>query len=144
MLRPGIEGVTRPDEYCRQRNLPRTTFEQWVRHLVSPEALSKRAENLRKLRQEKLGSHGGNCRSKKRRRPVRHRFGARTDDGPVALRAFWSMHVEAMNWSGMGHAEYAAALGLSPHASHKCAIVSRIPRWKWTGGRCFIRVPGLN
>ncbi|MER9184402.1 hypothetical protein [Mesorhizobium sp. M0767] len=26
------------------------------------------------------------------------------------------MHVEAMNWSGVGHAEYAAALGLSPHA----------------------------
>ena len=26
------------------------------------------------------------------------------------------MHVEAMNWNGMGHAEYAAALGLSPHA----------------------------
>jgi transposase-like protein len=26
------------------------------------------------------------------------------------------MHVEAMNWSGMGHAEYAAALSLSPHA----------------------------
>ncbi|MER8782468.1 transposase [Mesorhizobium sp. M1006] len=26
------------------------------------------------------------------------------------------MHVEAMNWSGMGHAEYAAALGLSPNA----------------------------
>ena len=25
------------------------------------------------------------------------------------------MHVEAMNWSGMGLAEYAAALGLSPH-----------------------------
>ncbi|MGY4400778.1 IS66 family insertion sequence element accessory protein TnpB [Bradyrhizobium sp. USDA 3315] len=24
------------------------------------------------------------------------------------------MHVEAMNWSGMGHAEYTAALGLSP------------------------------
>jgi transposase-like protein len=26
------------------------------------------------------------------------------------------MHVEAMNWSGIGLAEYAAALGLSPHA----------------------------
>ncbi len=26
------------------------------------------------------------------------------------------MHVEALNWSGMGLAEYAAALGLSPHA----------------------------
>jgi hypothetical protein len=62
---------------------------------------------------------GGKSRPKKRRRPVRHRFGARTDDGPIALRAFWSMHVEAMNWSGMGFAEYAAALGLSPHALRK-------------------------
>jgi hypothetical protein len=26
------------------------------------------------------------------------------------------MHVEAMNFSGMGHAEDAAALGLSPHS----------------------------
>jgi hypothetical protein len=26
------------------------------------------------------------------------------------------MHVEAMNFSGMGHAEYAAALSLSPHS----------------------------
>ena len=26
------------------------------------------------------------------------------------------MHIEAMNFSGMGHAEYAAALGLSPHS----------------------------
>jgi hypothetical protein len=29
------------------------------------------------------------------------------------------MHVEAMNWSGVGHAEDAAALGLSPHAPRK-------------------------
>jgi hypothetical protein len=84
-----------------------------------PEALRKRAGNLRKLRQERPGKQGGKSRPKKRRRPVRHRFGTRTDDGPIALRAFWSMHVEAMNWSGMGHAEYAAALGLSPHALRK-------------------------
>jgi hypothetical protein len=45
-----------------------------------------------------------------------HRYSVRTDSGPIALRAFWSMHVDTMNWSGMGHAEYAAALGLSPHA----------------------------
>jgi hypothetical protein len=45
-----------------------------------------------------------------------HRYSVHTDSGPIALRAFWSMHVEAMNWSGMGHAEYAAELGLSPHA----------------------------
>ena len=32
------------------------------------------------------------------------------------FQAFWGMHVEATNFSGMGHAEYAAALGLSPHS----------------------------
>jgi hypothetical protein len=31
-------------------------------------------------------------------------------------RSDWSMHVEAMNFGGMGHAEYAAAFGLSPHS----------------------------
>jgi hypothetical protein len=112
-------GRREAEEYCRRRKLPTATFEQWVRHLVSPADLRKRAESLRKLRQERPGKQGGKSRPKKRRRPVRHRFGARTDDGPVALRAFWSMHVEAMNWSGMGHAEYAAALGLSPHALRK-------------------------
>jgi FG-GAP-like repeat len=30
----------------------------------------------------------------------------------VALRAFWSMHVERMNWSGMEHAKYGGASGL--------------------------------
>jgi hypothetical protein len=29
------------------------------------------------------------------------------------------MHVETMSWSGMGHAEHAAALGLSPHTLRK-------------------------
>jgi hypothetical protein len=33
--------------------------------------------------------------------------------------AFWAMHVEAMNWSGMGVRECAAALRLSPYALHK-------------------------
>jgi hypothetical protein len=39
--------------------------------------------------------------------PRRNRYSVRTDSGPIALRAFWSMHVEALNGSGMGHAEYA-------------------------------------
>ena len=100
------------EEYCRRRKLSRATFERWARHLVSAEELSKRADRLQKLRRKDVKQ-----RAKKRRsRPPRHRYGARTDSGPIALRAFWSMHVEAMNWSGMGLAEYAAALGLSPHA----------------------------
>ena len=56
--------------------------------------------------------------SKRRKRVPRYRYSVRTDFEPIALRAFWGMHVEAMNFSGMGHAEYAAALGLSPHALH--------------------------
>ena len=50
---------------------------------------------------------------------MRRRFGAPTDSGPVTLRAFWSMHVEAMTWSGIGLAEYAAAPRLSPNALRK-------------------------
>jgi hypothetical protein len=54
--------------------------------------------------------HDKKVQSKRRTRPPRYRYGVRTDSGPIALQAFWSMHVEAMNWSGMGYAEYAAAL----------------------------------
>ena len=54
------------------------------------------------------------------------------------------MHIEAMNWCGMGHAEYAVALGLSPHALRIGAIALRNPARNWTGDCCFIRVPGLN
>jgi len=54
---------------------------------------------------------------KRRKRPPRCRYSVRTDSGSIALRAFWSMRVEAMNWrSGMGLAKYAGALGLLPHA----------------------------
>jgi len=47
------------------------------------------------------------------RRQLHHVTG---HDRPIALQAFWSMHVEAMNFSGMGHSEYAAAFGRSPHS----------------------------
>lgn len=104
------------EEYCRRRKLSITTFERWMRHLVSVEDLRKRAEYLRNLRSKELERQGKKGPSKRRKRPPRYRYSVRTDSGPIALQAFWGMHVEAMNWSGMGHAEYAAALGLSPHA----------------------------
>jgi hypothetical protein len=71
-----------------------------------------------KLRQETPERQGKKVQSKRRKRAPRYRYSVRTDFEPIALRAFWGMHVEAMNFSGMGHAEYAAALGLSPHALH--------------------------
>ena len=54
--------------------------------------------------------------SKRRKMAPRYSYSMRTDSKPIALRAFWDMHIEALDWSGMGHAEYAAALGLSPLA----------------------------
>jgi transposase-like protein len=111
-----FRGHQSAQEYCRRRKLPTATFEQWARHLLSPEDLRKHAKDLQKLRREAVERQGENGQSKRRRRPPRYRYSVRTDSGPVALRAFWSMHVEALNWSGMGLAEYAAALGLSPHA----------------------------
>ena len=81
---------------------------------VSPEDLDKRTEHLQKLRREAQVRQGKKGQPKRRKRPPRYRYSVRTDSGPIALRAFWSMHVEAMNWSGMGFAEYAGALGLPP------------------------------
>ena len=109
-------GHQEAEEYCRRRKLSRTTFDRWTRHLVSQKDLRKRTERLQKVRWNELERQAKKGQPKRRRRPPRYRYSARTDSGPIALRAFWSMHVEAMNWSGMGLAEYAAALGLSPHA----------------------------
>lgn len=100
-------------EYCRRRDLSITAFELWTRHLVSADDLRKRAEKLQNLHRKKA------ARSRKKVPPKRPKRPLATAGAPtaalVALRSFWSMHVKAMNWSGMGHAEYAAALGLSPH-----------------------------
>ena len=100
----------------RSASFRRRRLMRWARHLLSAEDLRKRAEHLQELRSEELE---GSARRGSRRHAgglARYRYSVRTDSGPIALRAFWSMHVEAMNWSGMGLAEYAAALGLSPHA----------------------------
>src|SRR6266436_3834537 len=104
------------EHYCRKHNLSTASLMRWARHLVSAEDLRKRSEDLQKLRRKERERQSTNRPPKRSKRPRRNRYSVRTDSGPIALRAVWSMHVEAMNWSGMGHAEYAAALGLSPHA----------------------------
>ena len=64
--------------------------------VVSSEAQEKRREKARSL-------------SFRREHAVRNR----------AVQAYWAMHVEAMNWSGMSAREYAAALHLSPTSLRK-------------------------
>ena len=129
---------------CRRRDLSTATLLLWARHLLSPEDLRKRGEHLRNLRRETPERQVKKGRSKRRKRPPRYRYSVRTDSGPIALRAFWSMHIEAMNFSGVGHAEYAAALGLRRTRCAYGAIASKNPATKWTGDCCFIRGPGLN
>jgi transposase-like protein len=104
------------EHYCRKHDLATTSLLRWARHLLSKEDLRKRAEHLRNLPAKTSKWPPKKEPPKRRRKPRRYRYGVRNDNGPAALQAFWSMHVEAMNWSGMGLAEYAAALGLSPHS----------------------------
>jgi transposase-like protein len=104
------------EHYCRKHDLSTASLMGWARHLLSADDLHKRAEDLQKLRRKEPRRQPKNGQSNTPKRPRRNRYSVRTDSGPVALQAFWGMHIEAMNWSGMGHAEYAAALGLSPHA----------------------------
>lgn len=99
-------------EYCRHHGLTKTTFDKWMKHLVSKEDARKHAEYLAELRRRE--SHEE--REKRLKKRARLRFAVSTDVRSRAVQAFWAMHVEAMNWSGMGVREYAAALHLSPYS----------------------------
>ncbi|WGR70313.1 MULTISPECIES: transposase [unclassified Bradyrhizobium] len=97
--------------YCRRHRLDQGTFARWLKALAGEEAARKLAKYQTELRREEL--KGGP------RRTLRQRFSISTDVRHRGLQAFWAMHVEAMNWSGMGARECAAALSLSPYALRK-------------------------
>ncbi|MFG1352636.1 IS66 family insertion sequence element accessory protein TnpA [Xanthobacter autotrophicus] len=96
--------------YCRQHGLWKCTFDRWLNYLAGQDAARKHAEYQAELRREKRRE----AQEKRQRKRARLRFSVSTDARNRALQAFWAMHVEAMNWSGMGVREYAAALQLSP------------------------------
>jgi transposase-like protein len=79
------------EAYCRQHRLSRNTFRRWQKALQKAAAV--------KLERKK----------RHRRSRVPHARSARSK----ALLAFWSMHVEALQWSGLGAQAYARAHGLS-------------------------------
>ncbi len=102
-------GLTRT-AYCRQHRVSKHTLDGWLKHLAGEDAARKHAEYQAELRrQQKL-----EIQEKRRKIRARRRFGVSTEERNRALQAFWAMHVEAMNWSGMGVREYAAGLHLSP------------------------------
>ncbi|MPZ41772.1 MAG: transposase [Rhizobiales bacterium] len=102
-------------EYCRRHRLSKNTFDRWMKHLISKDDARKHAKYLLELRQEERLLRQEKARKKRQRR----RFGVSTDTRSRAVQAFWAMHVEAMNWSGMGVREYAAGLWLSPYSLRK-------------------------
>jgi transposase-like protein len=87
--------------YCREHRLSAHTFAKWLKKLADTNALKIKRELEREERTE-------------------HRRRARTQLMPDvrsrACRAFWAMHVEALQWSGMHLNAYAKALRLSPHS----------------------------
>lgn len=97
--------------YCRDHRLNVETFKRWLVHIAGAEEARKHTEYQTELRREE--------RRKCQRRKARQRFSISTDIRNRAVQAFWAMHVEAMNWSGMGVREYAAALQLSPTSLRK-------------------------
>jgi transposase-like protein len=101
--------------YCRQHGLSVKTFGRWMNHLISKEEARKHAEYLLELRREERRQQ----REKKGKRRQKHRYAVSTDIRSRAIQAFWAMHVEAMNWSGMGAREYAASFQLSPTSLRK-------------------------
>lgn len=104
-------GLTRT-EYCRVHRLTKDTLDRWLKYFAGNDAARKQAEYQAELRRQKRLEE----RAKRQKRRARLRFAVSTDVRNRAVQAFWAMHVEAMNWSGMGVREYAAALQLSPYS----------------------------
>src|SRR6516164_7451494 len=95
--------------YCHHHRLNRRTFDRWMNYLLGKESAAKHAKYLGELRREQRREK----QEKALRRRNQNRYGVSTDVRNRALQAFWAMHVEAMNWSGMGLHEYASAMFLS-------------------------------
>lgn len=98
-------GLTRT-EYCRVHPLTKDTLDRWLKYSAGNDAARKQAEYQAELRARSVW--------KRQKQRARRRFAVSTDVRNRAVQAYWAMHVEAMNWSGMGVREYAAALHLSP------------------------------
>ena len=74
-------------KYCVQHGLDPRTFGRWIGAIGDTKSLHYKAHPKRRSGASRL------CTSKR----------------SPAVQAFWAMHVEALNWSGLAAAHYAAA-----------------------------------
>jgi len=114
MLRRGA-AVAFQTVYCRKHRLARNVFSRWLKYLAGEEAAGKHAEYLRELRREEQRQQ----REENGKRRQSRLYAVSTDMRSRGIQAFWAMHVEAMNWSGMSVREYAAAQSLLPTSLKK-------------------------
>lgn len=98
--------------YAETHRLYPKTFHRWIRLIAGEDEVRQHQKTLAEQRRERT-------LAKRRLKPARRRFGISTDTKERGLWAFWAMHVEAMNWSGMGIREYAASFDLSPTSLRK-------------------------
>jgi hypothetical protein len=94
--------------YCRTHRLTGTTFTRWLRAITDAEVAKIRAQNARILAETELDER----RKHRKGRPLR----LSADKRSQAVQAFWAMHVETLNWSGMTLSQYAAAAKISKHS----------------------------
>lgn len=102
-------------KYCQHQRLTENTLRRWLKRLAGDETALK----LEKYQTELHRERARNEREKTQRKQKQCRFMVAADARNRASQAFWAMHVEAMNWSGMGVRAYAAAMQLSPHSLRK-------------------------
>lgn len=88
-------------KYCRVHKLTDKTFARWIDALTDAKTAKIRVERGAAERRQKRSRKGGKLT---------------TDRRNQAAQAYWAMHVEALEWSGMTVREYAAALAISRHS----------------------------
>ena len=127
-------------EYCRQHRFDEKTFTRWLKHLAAEEAARKLEEYQTELRREKRREE----REKGLKRRQRRCFSVSTDVRNRGTQAFWAMHVEAMNWSGMAFANTLQLCVCRPMRCANGATGWTSARLKSTGARILISPPARS
>lgn len=84
-------------KYCNVHGLELGTFARCLNVLTDAKMAKMRVERVAVDRKRVRTKKGGKLATDRRNR---------------AAQAFWAMHVEALNWSGMSIREYATTLGI--------------------------------
>lgn len=98
-------------KYCRWQRLPEKHLSAWLKQLAAKTPHVNSRNYQTELGHEKRREEANKNVTKAKAATV---F-VSTDIRNRTTLAFWAMHVEAMNWSGMGVRAYAAATQLWPH-----------------------------